>query len=48
MVTMCRNRAVGAAVTALQQLEGAIKKVAARMEENARGTVSVEVRAHIF
>ncbi|CAL5221870.1 g4132 [Coccomyxa viridis] len=37
-----RNRAVGAAVTALQQLEGAIQKAAARMEESSRGPISLE------
>ena len=38
-----RNRAVGAAVTALQQLEGAIQKAAAKMEESSRGPLSLEV-----
>ena len=40
---LIRNRAVGAAVTALQQLEGAIQKAAARMEESSRGPSSLEV-----
>ena len=40
---LIRNRAVGAAVTALQQLEGAIQKAAARMEESSRGPISLEV-----
>lgn len=39
----CRNRAVGAAVTALQQLEGAIKRVAAHMDELPRAPVVLEV-----
>ena len=34
---------MGAAVTALQQLEGAIQKAAARMEESSRGPISLEV-----
>ena len=34
---------MGAAVTALQQLEGAIQKAAGRMEENSRVPLSLEV-----
>ena len=41
---VCRNRAVGAAITALQQLEGAIRKLDPRLEELGTGLRALDVR----
>ena len=41
---MCRNRAVGAAITALQQLEGAVRKADPRLDELGIGSRAPYVR----
>ena len=40
---MSRNRAVGAAITALQQLEGAVRKADPRLDELGTGSRAPDV-----